>query len=350
MLVASDDDHAGSVHAAAIDLQPAPSGAAVESLGLPPAPAAVVARPAACPVALRATFVLAVVTYLAALTGTTITGIRAPILDAVPLCLGPAAFFWTYCRLAFPRAIRMRLFIESVFLVIALGLALACLSYLGATIAFPLRDGQMIWVDRHLGFDWLPMMRSIDHRPLALDVLDGAYATFTFQLLVTAFVLVLAKRRRELDRFFVTFICASLLAEAASTIVPTVGPMSALAANADFIHLPTLGRATAEIVLRLREGVLREIHVDAVNGIISFPSLHAAVAVIVPFTLRWNKPLFSAVLVLDSVMLASAVPSGNHYFADVLGGVAVAAVAIVIAGPIQWALARLMRVVSRRVG
>ena len=198
----------------------------------------------------------------------------------------------------------------------------------------------MIWVDRHLGFDWLAIMLSLDHRPIALDVLDGAYATFTFQLLVTAFVLVLAKRRRDLDRFFVTFVCASLFAEAMSVIVPTVGPMSVLAANADFTHLHTLGRGTAEIVVRLREGVLREIHLDAVNGIICFPSLHAAVAVIVPFTLRWNRPLFCAVVGLDSVMFLSAVPSGNHYFADALGGVTVAAAAIAVSGPLQSLLAR----------
>jgi membrane-associated phospholipid phosphatase len=177
-----------------------------------------------------------------------------------------------------------------------------------------------------------------------LDVLDGAYATFTFQLLVTAFVLVLAKRTRELDRFFVTFVCASLLAETASVIVPTLGPISTLAGSAEFAHLHTLGRATADIVLRLREGLLKEIHLDAINGIICFPSLHAAVAVIVPFTLRWNKPLFCAVVVLDGVMLVSAVPSGNHYFADVLGGVAVAAVAIAVSGPVQTSLARATRV------
>jgi len=82
---------------------------------------------------------------------------------------------------------------------------------------------------------------------------------------------------------------------------------------------------------------------DAVNGIICFPSLHAAVAVIVPFTLRWNRPLFVAVLMLDGVILVSAVPSGNHYFADVIGGVLIAAVAIAASGPIQASLARLTR-------
>jgi hypothetical protein len=36
-------------------------------------------------------------------------------------------------------------------------------SYLGAAAAFPLRDSQMIWVDRHLGFDWLAIMSSLEH-------------------------------------------------------------------------------------------------------------------------------------------------------------------------------------------
>jgi PAP2 superfamily len=352
MFVPSEEDRGGSAHTAAIDLELLPTRAGLEALATAVVPAIATRRIAvACPLALRATFILAGCIYVLALGGSIVTGISAPILDGVPLCLGPTAFFWSYCVIAFPRAVRTRLFIEAVFVVVALGLGLACLSYLGAVAAFPLRDPQMIWVDRHLGFDWLAIMLELDRRPIALDVLNGAYATFTFQLLATAFVLVLAKRRRDLDRFFVTFVCASLFAEAGSVIVPTVGPMSVLAGDAEFAHLHTLGRATADIVLRLREGVLKEIDLDAVNGIICFPSLHAAVAVIVPFTLRWNKPLFCAVVVLDGVMFLSAVPSGNHYFADVLGGVIVAAAAIATSGPVQTSLARSMRtlVASTRV-
>jgi membrane-associated phospholipid phosphatase len=50
--------------------------------------------------------------------------------------------------------------------------------------------------------------------------------------------------------------------------------------------------------------------------------------VIVPFTLRWNRPLFWPLVVLDGTMLLSTVPSGNHYLSDVLGGVLVAVLAI----------------------
>jgi len=306
MLVPPDHNHAGSAQTAAIDLKPRPKVAGIETWATLVASVVVMRRIAAtCPLALRATFLLAIGVYFMALTSSVAAGIGAPILNGVPLSIGPTAFLWALCRVAFPRAARTHLFIEAVFVVVALGLGLACLSYLGAAAAFPLRDSQMIWVDRHLGFDWLAIMFSLDHHPAALKVLDGAYATFTFQLLATAFVLVLARRSRDLDRFFVTFVCASLLAGAASVIIPTVGPISTLAANVEFTHLHTLGRASAQIVVRLREGVLKDIHLDAVNGIICFPSLHAAVAVIGPFTLRWNKPLFCAVAVLDSVMFVS---------------------------------------------
>jgi PAP2 superfamily protein len=124
--------------------------------------------------------------------------------------------------------------------------------------------------------------------------------------------------------------------------MPTLGPMSELAWNANFENLPTLGRNTAEIVLSLRQGTLRTIELEAINGIISFPSLHAAVAVIVPYTLRWNKLLFWPIAVLDAMMLISAVPSGNHYLADVLAGVAIAVFSIILAPKVQRIFARLL--------
>jgi membrane-associated phospholipid phosphatase len=293
-------------------------------------------------IGLRVTVILAVAVYALAVGASALLNIRAPILDGVPLCLGAAAFLCFYSRLILPRAVRAARTIEAAFIVVALGLSLACLSYLGAITDLPLRDGQMIWIDRHLDFDWLQIMSGLDCWPAVLNLLDGAYATFTSQLIATVLVLIVAGRTRELDRFFVTFVCASVIAEIASVLLPTLGPMSALAGHAKFANLSTLGRATGEIVLALRRGTLKTIDLDAINGIISFPSLHAAVAVIVPFTLRWNKPIFWPIVVLDSVMLISAIPSGNHYLTDVLGGLAVAVVAIVCGQRIQESLDRLI--------
>ena len=296
---------------------------------------------------LHPTIVVATTIYVVALGASALLKVRADVLNAVPLCIGPGAFLCLYSRIAFPRALRITRLIEATFIVIVLGLSLACLSYLGAMADLPLRDREMMWIDHHFGFDWLQMMQALDRRPLLLNVLDGAYATFTSQLIGTVLVLILAGRTRELDRFCLTFVCASVMAGVCSVFVPTLGPMSAAGSHADFAHLPTLGRTTAEIVLNLRDGTLRAIDLDAINGIISFPSLHAAVSVIVPFSLRWNRALFWPIAMLDAVMLVSAVPSGNHYLVDVVGGVGVGTLAILCSGPIQASVDRLVHLAPR---
>ena len=295
---------------------------------------------------LRAAIVVTIAVYVLAVGGSAFLGVSAPILEGVPLWTGAALLLGCYARTAFPRAARLQCFIEAVFVSVVLGVSLACLSYVGAAADLPLRDADMIWIDRHLDFDWLAVMSALDHSPRLLDVLNGAYATFTAQLVGAAAVLVIAGRMRDLDRFFIIFACASISAEALSVLVPTLGPIWALADHARFTNLPTLGRTTAEIVLALRDKTLGTIDFEAVNGIISFPSMHAAVAIIVPYTLRWNSRLFAPIAALNAVMLASAVPSGNHYVADVIAGVAVAALAIGCGRAIQVSLDRLFS--SRR--
>ena len=276
----------------------------------------------------KATLIVTTALYLIALCSSALLGVRAPILNAVPPCLGLIAFPHWYTRFAFPNATRVANLVQASFIIVGLGVSLACLSYIGAAADLPLRDREIVWIDSKLGFDCLQVMGELDRWPRVLDLLDGAYATFTSQLIATVLILIIARRPRDLDRFFLTFACASVIAEVASVLVPTVGPMHALAAHIHYVNIPTPGRTTADIVLGLRQGTLKVIDFSALDGIISFPSMHAAVAVIVPFALRWNKLLFFPVLLLDGLMLISAVPSGNHYLSDVLAGISVAAFAI----------------------
>jgi len=290
---------------------------------------------------LRAALVMTIAVYALAVAGSGFLKVSAPILEGVPLWAAVAVVLGFYTRAAFPRAVRLQCFIEGVFVSVVLGVSLACLSYVGAAADLPLRDGDMIWIDRHLGFDWLAVMSNLDHSSPLLELLNGAYATFTGQLVGAALILVIACRMRELERFFIIFACASIAAEALSVLLPTLGPIWALADHARFTNLPTLGRTTAEIVLALRDKTLGTIDFEAVNGIISFPSMHAAVAIIVPYALRWNKWIFAQIAALDAVMLVSAVPSGNHYVADVIAGVAVAILAIACGRAIQASLDRL---------
>src|SRR6266496_4264973 len=96
-------------------------------------------------IGLRAAVVVAGAAYVLGLGGSALLQVRASVLDGVPLCLGPAAFLCFYSRLVFPRAVRVAQCIEAAFIIIVLGLSLACLSYIGATTDLPLRDREIIW-------------------------------------------------------------------------------------------------------------------------------------------------------------------------------------------------------------
>jgi membrane-associated phospholipid phosphatase len=291
---------------------------------------------AAFPVAGRINLFL----YAAALFSSLAVGLRPDVLIWVPVCFGLALVLSLVARAYLPQAAWLAIGIEGAFLICSLGLSLACLSYVGAAFSLPLQDDAIVALDRMLGFDWAAAARAIDHSPSLLNLLDAAYATFTAQLVLTALALLAAGRVREIERYVVTFVCASLFAEVASMLIPTLGPISTMASDVSFTRLPTIGRTTSDIVLALRDGTMRTIDLRALDGIISFPSLHAAVAVLIPFHLRWSRILFWPAVVLNALMFASAVPSGNHYLSDVLGGIVVAVVGIVAGRALHGSLGR----------
>ncbi len=271
---------------------------------------------------------LSALLYFAAVITSLSVGLRPTVLIWVPVCFCIALVLSAGSRILFGDFVWLAAGIEGAFLICSLGLSLACLSYVCAALNLPLWDSRIRIADSYFGFSWLALAQWIDHAPVLLHIFDAAYATFTAQLILTAVLLLIAGRLHDIDRYFVTFICASILAETASLLVPTLGPASSMAADVRFEHLAAIGRTTGDIVLALRAGTLKVIDARALDGIISFPSLHAAVAVLIPYHFRWNKSLFWAAVVLNALMLASAIPCGNHYLMDILGGAAIAGLAI----------------------
>jgi PAP2 superfamily len=234
---------------------------------------------------------LVVALYALARVSSICLNVDAELLNLIPLCIAFGIVGSVAMHIFFHGANCLRQGLTVGCMIIVLVLCVACLSYLGAMTDLPLRDSEIIWLDKALGFEWLHVMEVLDHFPEALRILGAAYATFTPQLVGISLVLLIFRRTRDLDRFLVTFLCAAILAEAASVLAPTLGPMATLGKNIAFVNLPHIGRGTADIIMDLREGVLRTISLTSLDGIISFPSLHAAVAAIVPFTCRWNWPL-----------------------------------------------------------
>ncbi len=90
---------------------------------------------------------------------------------------------------------------------------------------------------------------------------------------------------------------------------------------------PAASASAWPLMASLRDGTVRTLMAAGADGVITFPSLHTALAVLfaaafwpVPW-LRWIA------IVLNSLMMVSIPVEGSHYLVDMLSGGAVAAVA-----------------------
>ena len=74
----------------------------------------------------------------------------------------------------------------------------------------------------------------------------------------------------------------------------------------------------------LRDGTLRVLNLNLMEGIITFPSLHAASGLLVILAL-WRMPYVRwFALLVSGIMIAATPIEGSHYFVDIIAGLVIA--------------------------
>jgi len=208
------------------------------------------------------------------------------------------------------------------------------LSYLAAAAGFPLQDAVLEAWDRRLGIDWSGMVNFVALRPGLQLALLFAYSSFALQTVTTVLVLGLAGQLARLGHFIHAFMATTLVIIAISAISPAAGPWLYLdlqpgAANG---FLP-VSSSSWPVFLALRDGSLRTVYGLNTEGIITFPSLHAALGVLFAAALWRVKKIRWIALLLNGLLLMATPAYGSHYVTDVLAGIAVAAVSWIALAP-----------------
>lgn len=225
--------------------------------------------------------------------------------------------------------------------VIAFAAVGAPLSYIAASAGFPLQDHALDVIDRALGFDWKALLAWMNAAPTAYAVLGLIYASLTLQMTTVVLCLAFSDRLAGLRVYTLAFIFAALISIAISAVLPAAGvwPYYGLTA-ADSPHLLPTVSTSWPVFYGLRDGTFRMLVAVGSEGIITFPSLHAALAVIVIAAL-WPVPVLRCVfLALNVTMLIATPIDGSHYLIDVLAGIALAAFCLIAARAIAARAAR----------
>lgn len=228
---------------------------------------------------------------------------------------------------------RLAAVLTSTSQIIAFAAVGAPLSYLAATAGFPMQDALFdAWDRGWLHLDWTSTMQFIASRPNLRLVLLLAYSSFALQSVTTVFALGVGGQLARLTSFIAAFIATTLITIAISAVLPAVGPFVFLDLHPEMANgfLPT-SSTSWPVFLGLRDGTFHTIHGMNSEGIITFPSLHAALGILFAAALWRTKWIRWAALVLNGLMLLSTPAYGSHYFVDVIAGVLIAALCWVAA-------------------
>jgi hypothetical protein len=222
----------------------------------------------------------------------------------------------------------------SIAQIVLVTVLMAPLTYVAAAANFPLRDAELMAVDRALGLDWAAYVAYVDDHPLLAAWLGSGYAMIRWPLFAIPVVLTAAGRYGRLQEFTLAFGLALIATTIISALVPAIGVYQQI--GLDPAALTSLTPQAYIDQLRdlapVREGLLRHLDLFGLAGVVTFPSFHAASCLLYAWALwpvRWIRPI---AIVANAAMLAATPIIGGHYFVDLIAGIAVAGLGIVAAG------------------
>jgi len=259
----------------------------------------------------------------------TIDTIKSVVLPGYfALIAGGAAFVRVRLHLQ-SAALLVEAFAQYVFMSIYAVLA----SYLLASLGAPLQDETLAAWDRMIGISWPVVAEFVYGQPSLVAVLTWAYGSFVWQLFIVIIVLSLSGSHRRLQVFLTGWGLALVAALAVFAVAPAKGAFIHYGLEAS--KLPAIaaysGWSHYQILEPLRIGELRELLSISFDGLVTFPSFHAASAILYSWAF-WRVPMIRwLALVLNALMIVSTPVVGAHYIVDVWAGLALGGAAIWLA-------------------
>lgn len=224
---------------------------------------------------------------------------------------------------------RIVLFLESAALFAAVALLAYIQSYVIAASTSGYVDNALVHFDRMAGLDWVSYWTFCHSHPMIFGALDFGYMSINLSPLILLAALSAKGNSVACYRLVLVFALALAVTETIFLFTPaTSAAFHYLGAHA--ANLPRAGVDHIAVIESLRDGRANDIHFTIKSGLITFPSFHAASAIIFYRAARETGIVRFPLYVINILMFLAAPIQGGHYFADVLAGLLVALFAIYV--------------------
>ena len=220
---------------------------------------------------------------------------------------------------------------NGLLLLTLIALAGGLLSYWTTRLSpFPWADPVLYGADLMLGLDWQAAYKIYLRYPDIHLPMQNLYLAIFEIPKVTILGLAITGQETRIRDFIAVFSIALALTISISFFLPAATPLFYLIGESP-PYIPATGATYFSIMTELRSGAPMHVDLHELYGLLTFPSFHAASAVIFAWA-GWSLTYLRWPLVAVNIGMLAATPlEGAHYFVDVIGGglVALAAISIV---------------------
>lgn len=224
---------------------------------------------------------------------------------------------------------------ELAALVIASNVTLRTMDYLSKGTSMPLADDWLSKVGPMLGFSWLGYFDLVRNAPNLQLLMEEAYNLLNSAMLIFLVLLVLSRQHDKVRTFTEAAIICSLVSLVGGALFPAIG--AAAFWVPDYANPETWAGYTGMPGVYFVEEIRAVRQLDTpmlvgskhLTGLVTFPSLHTALAVLMILVAR-RTWIFWPALAYGIVMIAATPIWGGHYLADLISGTVMATCVVLI--------------------
>lgn len=221
---------------------------------------------------------------------------------------------------------------SAIMLFAMIGLTGAVASYVAASLSTGYADDALAMVDRMIGFDWPVAYHAEISYPRITYILRIAYDSLAIIPVIILTALTVGKRHDVIRQFITAF---ALILVMSVIIFPFIATESAIVhflGNEPDGYMPFTNVFHKAIIDGLRNGMITQVPLTGLVGLIGFPSVHAASSLLYAWAGWQMRAIRLPVMVSSALMLVSTPVEGAHYMIDIVGGLGIAVIAIFAAG------------------
>ena len=186
-------------------------------------------------------------------------------------------------------------------------------------------DSYLAELDAALGFEWVFFLRSVNGSPLLSETLQFAYHALGPQVPLLFLLLGMTLLEQRMLEFVALLAVSSLLTGIGMVAYPAAGAYAYFQPSSDVFSnfSADFGMWHFAELQVLRSGEPFQFLLNKTQGLVTFPSYHTALGILVVYAVRDFKVLTIFVGALNAVMIVGTLPEGGHHLVDVLAGAAV---------------------------